>query len=46
MRSSLLSNYALERSVKGLAVGAAGAWEIFAPAALSNGRARPAQRGR
>jgi hypothetical protein len=40
------SNYALERSVNGLAVGAAGAREIVAPAAPGNGLARPAQRGR
>jgi len=39
-------NYALERSVKGLAKGAPGAREILAPAAPSNRRARPAQRGR
>jgi hypothetical protein len=40
------SNYALERSVKGLAVGAAGAREIVAPAAPSWAVPRPAQRGR
>ena len=39
-------NYALERSVTGLAVGAAGAREIIAPAAPSDCLARPAQRGR
>ena len=39
-------NYALERSVRGLAVGAAGALDIFAPAALSSAVPRPAQRGR
>ncbi len=42
----MLSNYALERSVRGLAVGAAGAWEILAPAAPTTGVPRPAQRGR
>ena len=42
----MTSNYALERSVRGLAVGAAGAREIVAPAARSAGIARPAQRGR
>ena len=41
-----MSNYALERSVRGLAKGAAGAWEMLAPAAPSMGPARPAQRGR
>jgi hypothetical protein len=41
-----MPNYALERSVKGLAVGAAGAWEILAPAAPAIGVLRPAQRGR
>jgi hypothetical protein len=39
-------NNALERAVKGLAVGAAGALKIIAPAALAIGVARPAQRGR
>jgi hypothetical protein len=39
-------NYALERSVTGLAVGAAGARESLAPAAPSNCLARPGQRGR
>ena len=39
-------NYALERSVRSLAVGAAGALEIVAPAAPSCGVPRPAQRGR
>ena len=41
-----MSNYALERSVKCSALGAAGAWEMLAPAAPSVGLARPAQRGR
>jgi len=40
------SNYALERSVTGLAVGAAGAWEMLAPAAHGWPVPRPAQRGR
>ncbi len=40
------SNYALERSVRGLAKGAAGAWESLAPAAPETGVPRPAQRGR
>jgi hypothetical protein len=39
-------NNALERSVRGLRAGAAGALESFAPAALSSGVPRPAQRGR
>jgi hypothetical protein len=39
-------NYALERSVKGLAKGAAGASEIIALAARWPRIARPAQRGR
>ena len=39
-------NYALERSVKGLAAGNAGAPEIIAPASPSQGLVRPAQRGR
>jgi hypothetical protein len=39
-------NTALERSVKGLEVGTAGAWESIAPAVPSAGLARPAQRGR
>jgi hypothetical protein len=42
----LVPNYALERSVKGLAVGAAGAQEIVAPAAHSSVFPRPAQCGR
>jgi hypothetical protein len=45
-RCQALSNYALERSVKGLAVGAAGAWDSLAPAAPDECLARPAQRGR
>jgi hypothetical protein len=40
------SNNALERSVTGLAVGAAGASEIVAPAAPGSALPRPAQRGR
>ncbi len=40
------SNYAWERSVRGLAVGAAGARTIVAPAAHSRAVPRPAQRGR
>ena len=39
-------NYALEQSVTGWWVGAAGAWEILAPAAPGTGVPRPAQRGR
>jgi hypothetical protein len=39
-------NYALERSVKGWRLGAAGAREIIAPAAPGECLARPAQRGR
>ena len=39
-------NYALERSVRGSASGAAGALEILAPAAPSRAFPRPAQRGR
>jgi hypothetical protein len=39
-------NYALERSVKGWWVGAAGAWESLAPASPATGVPRPAQRGR
>jgi hypothetical protein len=42
----LLPNYALERSVNGWWVGAAGALEIIAPAAPDIGVPRPAQRGR
>jgi len=40
------SNYALERSVTGLAVGATGARKIVAPAAHSWVVLRPAQRER
>jgi hypothetical protein len=40
------ANNALERSVKGLAMGAAGARTIVAPAARWPRLARPAQRGR
>jgi hypothetical protein len=39
-------NHALERSVKGLAVGAAGAWNDCAPAAPGPALPRPAQRER
>ncbi len=39
-------NNALERSVTGITVGAAGAGTIFAPAALGSVLPRPAQRGR
>jgi len=42
----LRSNYALERSVKGLSVRAAGARNHYAPAARWLRLARPAQRGR
>jgi len=42
----LPSNYAFERSVRGWAVGAAGAWESLAPAAPASAVPRPAQRGR
>jgi len=42
----MLHNYALERSVRGLAKGAAGARTIMAPAAPGTGVPRPAQRGR
>ncbi len=41
-----LSNNALEQSVNGWRVGAAGASEHFAPAAPSTGVPRSAQRGR
>ena len=44
--AGMLPNYALERSVKGLAVGAAGARKIVAPAALAIAVPRPAQRER
>jgi hypothetical protein len=40
------SNYALERSVKSLRIGAAGAWNDCAPAAPGAALLRPAQRGR
>jgi hypothetical protein len=39
-------NYAFERSVRSWTMGAAGAWEILAPAAPLTGVLRPAQRGR
>ena len=42
----MLSNYALERPVKSLRVGAAGARNNFTPAAPSAALPRPAQRGR
>jgi hypothetical protein len=42
----LTSNYALERPVTGLAMGAAGARKIVAPAARGSALPRPAQRGR
>jgi hypothetical protein len=42
----LLPNYALERSVNGWWVGAAGVFEIVAPAAHSWTLPRPAQRER
>ena len=41
-----MPNNALERSVKSIRVGAAGAWNYFAPAAPSWAFPRPAQRGR
>jgi hypothetical protein len=41
-----LSNHALERTVIGLSVRAAGARRKFTPAARGFGLARPAQRGR
>jgi hypothetical protein len=41
-----MPNYALERPVKGFAVGAAGARNNFAPAAPGPRFARAAQRGR
>ena len=40
-----MPNYALERSVTGLAVGAASAWESLAPAASASAVPRPAQGG-
>lgn len=42
----MISNYALERAVRGSSERAAGAREEFAPAARGPGFARPAQRGR
>jgi hypothetical protein len=42
----MMSNYALERAVKRLAMGAAGARTIVAPAAPRAALPRPAQRGR
>lgn len=39
-------NYALKRSVTGSARGAAGAWEMLAPATPATGEPRTAQRGR
>ena len=42
----MMPNYALERSVRRWELGAAGAWEILAPAAPCKRLARPAQRGR
>ena len=44
--SDLPPNYALERSVTGWQVGAAGARDYIAPAALGNCRRAAAQRGR
>jgi hypothetical protein len=44
--TDLTSNYALERTVKGLSERAAGARRNFTPAARWIGLARPAQRGR
>jgi hypothetical protein len=41
-----MPNYALERSVKGLRLGAMGAPEILAPTAPGSGFPRPAQRER
>ncbi len=46
MTTGVTSNYALERSVRGLARGAAGTLEIVAPAARGRALPRPAQRGR
>ena len=45
MADYVVSNYALERPVKGLAVGAAGARKILAPAALGSGSGRPLNAG-
>jgi hypothetical protein len=42
----MTSNYALERSVTALSERAAGAQNIFSPAARRPRTARPAQRGR
>lgn len=39
-------DYALERSVTGVAVGTASAWQSFAPAALCTDLPQPAQNGR
>ena len=44
--AGMLPNYAFERAVKSLALGAAGASEILAPAAPGNCRRAAAQRGR
>ena len=41
-----MPNYAFERAVKGLVLGAAGAGKIIAPAAPGNCRRAAAQRGR
>ncbi len=46
MTTGVTSNNALERSVRGLGAGAAGARTIVAPAAPISGVPRPAQRGR
>ena len=46
MRRAVTPYHALEPSVKGLAMGAAGAQEIIAPAARRPRCALPAQRGR
>ena len=45
-KNDMTSNYALERSVNGLRVGAAGAREILAPAVLGMSLARPGQASR
>ena len=44
--AGMLPNYAFEQSGNGWRVGAAGAWEQFAPAAPGTGVPRSAQRGR
>ena len=44
--AEMLSNYAFERAVKSLVVGAAGASDIIAPAAPGNCRRAAAQRRR